>query len=454
MALIATLIFVALIIALIRFTREPGVKVSAAVWIAFAWLWFASSRGPSQWLTVQTTSRVASTAYSEGNAIDRNLLGGLMLLGVLVLTSRAKITVAFLAANIPAVLFFGYCLLSVRWSDHPDISWRRWFRGIGDLVMVTLILTEPDWVRGFRWIYVRLACVLLPLSILFFRFYPSFGRNYNIHDGQVSMTGVTDDKNALGMIAMLFSLAVGAGILDALRSKGRQRKQRLIGYSSVCAMGVYIVAGAHSATAVACLVLGGGVMFLASKPKIAKRAVLVHGMVAAVLSVSALSVFADTGLLQLLGRNPTLTGRTMIWERCLSIVTNPLLGAGYENFWLGSRLAKMWEYIYGFNQAHNGYLEIYLNRGWVGVALLVTILVAGYRNIFRAVRRGEPGANLRLAYFVVACVYNVTEAGFKMVHPMWIVLLFVSAAPAPRWPRVARRPLVRKPDLAMETMIA
>jgi hypothetical protein len=48
----------------------------------------------------------------------------------------------------------------------------------------------------------------------------------------------------------------------------------------------------------------------------------------------------------------------------------------------------------------------------------------------RAVARQEPAGSLRLAYFVAAYIYNATEAGFKMVHPMWIILLMVSAA----WP--------------------
>jgi O-antigen ligase len=88
----------------------------------------------------------------------------------------------------------------------------------------------------------------------------------------------------------------------------------------------------------------------------------------------------------------------------------------------------MWNYIWGVNQAHNGYLEIYLNLGWVGVVLLVTVLITGYRNIIHAIRRREPTASLRLAFFVVACISNCTEAGFKMMHPMWLALLLACTA--------------------------
>jgi exopolysaccharide production protein ExoQ len=145
--------------------------------------------------------------------------------------------------------------------------------------------------------------------------------------------------------------------------------------------------------------------------------------------------------LEMFGRNSTLTGRTDLWNLCLTLVKNPLVGAGYESFWLGSRLETMWNYIWGVNQAHNGYLEIYLNLGWIGVVLLVTFLISAYRNIIRAVRRREPDGSLRLAIFVVACISNCTEAGFKMMHPMWIALLLASTA-RPAWV-FARRRLAR-----------
>jgi exopolysaccharide production protein ExoQ len=432
-SLIASLIFAALIAVLLVFTRERGVKVSAALWLTFAWLWFASSRNPSLWLQPHGGgARSASSAYDEGDAFDRNILTGIMLVGVIVLARRSQRVTTFLTANFPIILFFLYCGMSAFWSDHPDVSIRRWFRGLGDLLMVMVVMTDVDWVAAFKWVYVRLACFLVPLSILFFRYFPDLGRNYDIHDGHVSVTGVSDDKNALGIICMLFALAVGWSMLEAPRTEGRRDRKMMIGYGLILAMAIYILWIADSATASACLIQAGGLMILTRMPKIATRPLRTHLLVAAILGFSALNLFAGSALLELLGRNSTLTGRTDLWAVCLPLVTNPLFGAGYESFWLGSRLETMWRYIYGVNQAHNGYIEIYLNLGWVGVMLLVGILISGYRNIVRAVRRQEPAANLRLAIFVAACVYNCTEAGFKMMHPMWIALLMVSTA-RPVW---------------------
>ncbi len=431
--LIATLIFIVLISILMVLTRQRGIKRSAAIWIAFAWLWFASSRNPTGWMQGPGGGKgSAETAYDEGSAFDRNIYTGLLLCGVIVLAKRSQRTTAFLAANWPIVLFFLYCALSAAWSDHADVSIKRWFRGVGDLVMVMVILTDTNWSGAFKWVYSRLACTLIPLSVLFFRWFPALGRSYNIHDGRVSITGVTDDKNLLGAVCTILSLAAAWCIIEALQGEGRARKGLLIGYGLVIAVAIYLVNLADSATATACFIEGGGILILTSLPKIYRRPARTHLLVASVLGFSVINLFFGSSLLQLLGRNSTLTGRTDLWQLCLTLVTNPLVGAGYESFWLGHRLATMWNYIPGVNQAHNGYLEIYLNLGWVGVALLVTFLITGYLNITRAVRRREPAASLRLAIFVVACVANCTEAGFKMMHPMWIAMLLASTA-RPAW---------------------
>jgi O-antigen ligase len=80
------------------------------------------------------------------------------------------------------------------------------------------------------------------------------------------------------------------------------------------------------------------------------------------------------------------------------------------------------------NQAHNGYIEIYLNLGWVGIALLAIVLIAAYRRVMSGLRLRTPLGSLWLAYFVVASAYNFTEAGFKMMHPVWITFLLMAMA--------------------------
>jgi len=134
-----------------------------------------------------------------------------------------------------------------------------------------------------------------------------------------------------------------------------------------------------------------------------------------------------------MGRNTTLTGRTDIWDDLFRMDKSPWLGTGFESFWLGDRAKYFWDkYYFHPNQAHNGYIETYLNLGWVGVGFLAFLIVAGYRNIVQLYRRDASAGSLRLAFFVVALLYDISEAAFnKVIHPVWIAcLLAVTALPA------------------------
>jgi O-antigen ligase len=188
---------------------------------------------------------------------------------------------------------------------------------------------------------------------------------------------------------------------------------------------------ASSATSLSCFGLGLGILVLTRFPAVYKKRKVVHLLVVLVLAVSFSALFLNVGggIVQSLGRDPTLTGRTDVWEKVLQMASNPLFGTGFESFWLGERLKKLWSiYWWHPNEAHNGYIEVYLNLGWTGILLLAVVLGTAYKRIVRGVFRGEEAANLRLAFLVVALTYNFTEAAFKMLHPVWITLLFAMFA--------------------------
>ncbi|HTY24158.1 MAG TPA: O-antigen ligase family protein, partial [Desulfomonilaceae bacterium] len=122
------------------------------------------------------------------------------------------------------------------------------------------------------------------------------------------------------------------------------------------------------------------------------------------------------------GRDPTLTDRTLIWHVVLSEHTNPVFGTGYESFWLGSRLDRIWAQVGPVNEAHNGYLEAYLNLGGIGLILLLAFLLASYGTIFSTFKTSAPLARFNLVVWATVLFYNVTEAAFRS-GLMWLMLL-------------------------------
>jgi O-antigen ligase len=120
-------------------------------------------------------------------------------------------------------------------------------------------------------------------------------------------------------------------------------------------------------------------------------------------------------LAQALGRDPTLSDRTKIWAILLGMHTNPIIGTGYESFWLGQRLDYFWTNsgLGRLNEAHNGYLEVYLELGMVGIFLLGGFLIATYRKIWRRTGQGSSVTVFAATLWMVLVFYNMSEAAFE-----------------------------------------
>jgi O-antigen ligase len=432
---IAFLVFSLVIALLFRLDRNSKVRLSPALWIPVIWLMIASSRNVAQWIQFSAPVEEAAggDAYTEGNSIDRNVLSLLMFVGVVTLARRGKALLEVMRANIPILAYFLYCAVSVLWSEYPSVGFKRWFRALGDVVMVFVILTDPHWRESAIRLLKRVGFVLLPMSILVIRYFSEIGRAYSPWDGSPSWTGVTTSKNLLGMISLLFGLASEWQLIQwFLSPKAGRAWGVMIANGVVLSTAGYLLHTAHSATSVACFALGSAVMIFASVRAVARRSFLIHIAVGSVVFLAFSSLFLNLGssLVEGLGRDSSLTGRTDIWNIVLSLVTNPILGTGYESFWLGWRLEKMRRiYWNNVNQAHNGYLEVYLNLGWVGISFLTVALLSGYRRVVESVRSQQGGfGSLLLAYFLVTVVYNFTEAAFKMMHPVWFCFLLAIGA--------------------------
>jgi O-antigen ligase len=226
---------------------------------------------------------------------------------------------------------------------------------------------------------------------------------------------------------MIFGLASVWRLLGILETaRGKQRLKQLVVHCTLVATALWLLRTADAMTSFACFVLAGGVIVWASRPVIGRKPVFIHAAVFSMLAVafSALFLNVNSGLVENLGRNSSLTGRTEIWTLVTSMIPNRLVGAGFESYWVGERLQKIWSVYWNHpNQAHNGYLEIYLNLGWLGIATVAAMILGGYRSIMYAVRRRSPESTLRLGCFVAALIYNFTESAFKMTHPVWITFL-------------------------------
>lgn len=432
---VAALVFAIGIAGLFWLDRDPGSRISKALWIPTTWLLINASRPVSQWLAAAGFNSGAPIAaadlYLDGSPIDRNVFIALLCAALIVILTRSRTVAHLLSQNRLALFFFCYCAISISWSDYPFVTFKHWIKGIGDLAMIAIVVTEPDPKAAFQCILKRISFFLIPLSVLLIKYYPELGWGYNRWTWTQEYVGVSTTKNSLGVIALLCGIATVWRLCCTWQGRhGSGRTGRLLAHGIVLAMVVWIFTMSHSVTSFSCFLMASALILAPRLSWLQRKPAAIHFLVIAMIATAAFALFLDPSgvFVESLGRDATLTGRTAIWNAVLGLHTNVIVGTGYESFWLGDRLQRVWNTYKDIQEAHNGYLEIYLNLGIVGVAILFGIIATSYVRAMRAFYHDSTWGILCFAYVVVAIVYSFTEAGFRMLSPVWFMFLLVSVA--------------------------
>jgi O-antigen ligase len=427
LALVLTLLFIAYL-----FKRELQQEYvpSLALLLPCIYLLILGSRSVTAW--VNLGSRVEVIDIAEGSPLDRTVFLVLLVAGLVVLFRRRIFWSRVFRDNIWLTLFLIYCGISITWSDFPDIGFKRWIKGIGDPIMILILLTDREPIKAIQFVLKTCIYILIPLSILFIKYYPHIGRGFSEWTGAPWNTGVTTNKNLLGFVLLVSGLFL-IWRLSARWRAGDKVGNRLdevgIPLLLLCMVG-WLFLQANSMTSLLGFILGSCVLLSLGLRNIQAHigSYLIVGALAFLLMQVSFDIYGT--VLQGAGRDLTLTGRTDLWEVLLRMDPKPIFGHGFESFWLGNRLKHLHElYYFRPNQAHNGYIEVYLNLGWLGLCFLGGLLLSGYLKIKEqlasALKMNETDSFARfgMAFLTTYIVYNYTEAAFKSLHFLFIIFL-------------------------------
>jgi O-antigen ligase len=135
------------------------------------------------------------------------------------------------------------------------------------------------------------------------------------------------------------------------------------------------------------------------------------------LTIGSVASEAVYALVDKLMSDPTFTGRNDIWEFTLDhIMQRPLFGFGYQAFWGTAELVNSWTWTeswgYRASDAHNGYLNIAVMTGLVGLTLaLGWVFVQPLRDHIRTLAdRVDPALNLM---FLQVWLFGLYLSGFE-----------------------------------------
>jgi O-antigen ligase len=149
-------------------------------------------------------------------------------------------------------------------------------------------------------------------------------------------------------------------------------------------------------------------------------------------------------LLEMLHRDTTLTGRAQLWHAILlSIAKRPWLGYGFSSFWKANgESSSVIQVVSWFVQgAHNGFLDLTLDLGLLGLSILVIGYVILWHRALRLVRRSTGVVPIWLCTYLAFMFFsNLTESAILVQNNIFWILYASTAvcvsvyAPAPTWP--------------------
>jgi len=426
--IIASLLTVAFIIFLFRRDIREKPNVTGALWLPLIWMLIIGSRFISLWLNL-FGFHLGAVTLEEGSPLDACVFFVLIAAGLYVLHQRQASLSEIVRNNKWLTIFLLYCFVSIVWSDFPFVAFKRWLKILGHPIMALVLLTEPNPEEALTRLMKRCAYVIVPVSILFIKYYPQWGRGFNEWTGGAMNTGITDNKNALGYDCLILGFFFCWHLLQTWRTeRGTSRRNELLLTVGFLIAIWWLFSMAQSSTSLVSLLLGLAIMAALGLRLVNKRLIGTYIVVGIVICVLAEATFGISGrVIELLGKSPTLTDRTVLWEDVLKVKINPIFGAGFESFWLGERFQKFAESRWWQpNQAHNGYLETYLNLGLVGLFLMVGLLIATFWKSRRELLKNFEFGRFRLGFLAAVVVYNWTEASFKALHPIWFVFYIIA----------------------------
>jgi exopolysaccharide production protein ExoQ len=461
---LATALYGAMIVWLVTRDVKANPDVSHALWIPLIWMLIAGTKSITEWVNGSHLEMTSGGGYLDGSELDRNVYITLIVLGIVIITKRSVSWSRVVTSNWAISLFFFYSLVSLVWSDFPVTAFKRWYKVFGHIVMALVVYTERKPDKAFNALFRRCGYILIPLSVLFIKYYPDLGRGFDVWTGAPVNFGVTNNKNMLGNLCMVMGLFFLASLF--VRSDGKRLVSGFDRYTNVLLLvmsGWLLFTKADTTDGSMSTIIGAGAILGSQIAPIRRHfsTLLIIGCLAVGVGLvspgikdSVILALGDVGLGK--AHDATLTGRTDLWKDVEAIDINPVIGTGFESFWLGKRVEGLWQkYWWHPNQAHNGYYEMFLNLGLIGLALQWAMIVSCYVKVRKqllaaATHDGstlsteENGiAQFRLAFLLGVVAFNSTDATFKAVHLSFFVFFVVALQYTPQFKEwMVRSPLI------------
>lgn len=366
-------------------------------------------------------------------------LGALMFLGsgLLLVVRHPRTALAELRGYALLWPLALWCLASVFWSNYPDLTMRY---SVQLILSFAIAIAMANRLSPLAFLKVVLVVYLLAGLA-------SLGFNRVRSDG--IWLGIFASKNALAQVASVLLVAGFAMVID----RARGVRWRSVGLVALT-LGALLVLKAHSAgnlIAVFVALITVSAIFLMRRASAWQRLfLLIFTLLSVVMGVLLIVGFFDEFaqiVLQLTGKNVTLTGRTELWSTAFAeIAERPLLGQGYSAVWVrGNPLAEELWLRFGIASKtgfhfHNTLISNAVEIGLIGIALQAAMFFWGLYAVLRWALSDPRAETYFLAGLMMRqLLLSMTEVVYFIHFSPVTILTLAAIVYALRQRRAARR---------------
>jgi O-antigen ligase len=324
--------------------------------------------------------------------------------GSILLLSRWRRIVGATQKMWPILIVIAMVPTSAVWSVDPMLTLRRSVLFLASAAFA-IYLGDRYSPRQFATILLQALTINMIASALLFIVAPVYVLDQDSHAG--AWKGLSEQKNAFGA-----NIALAVLLLSLIRF----RKYNWLRYALLM-LALAELALSRCSTGLSACVVSMAALPLMKLIRLPARLRIPAYILSFAMLLAACGIVASNAdvLFRLLGRDATLTGRTDIWAALVTAVKHrPILGYGYDAFWTGLKgeslnviIASGWL----VPEAHNGYLELCIEFGCVGLGIFFLAFGNTWRQACRFIR-SEAGAfrYWPLAFLIYLLTHNLGES--------------------------------------------
>lgn len=374
---------------------------------------------------------LAPPAMSELGILNRIYFPPLFLAGVASFLIQARVCGVTLLRTpiVLTLLFVLWALIGTVWAIEPDLVFRRSLLQatiIGAVVLPAIAARRPQAILDrLFWLFALLGFVNLGAVVLY-------------SPGPIGHEGIYTHKNMLGGVAATLFLFA---LFHAFSGGGALRRLFALG---MCIIAWILLIASDSKTSIGLAILipiSAVLLAVFARSFRLSPALMVplgFGILALVYWIGVRTYIWDfESVATFIFGDPTLTQRTEIWDFALKMIQRrPWTGFGYESFWGVSFESPSVREAPGFiaklHSGHNGFIDLIVHTGFVGLALAMASLLALLHACGRIAQYSMTFGTTLLALTLSCIFYNFTESvfyhSFDQSHLIFLTTLGLAAS--------------------------